>query len=144
MLEATTLYASVNIILYFTLYSDTAHTWGVDRKGATFKENFIKLFIVPSYDGNGQIVRHLTRGYIIFAGERVERPVKLFSIPPAQMGRGIEVKPNGSKVDEIEARIVELHGQGKSYNEIARQVWGSTGGHQTNRIKEIVGKFGGV
>lgn len=144
VLEATTLYASVNVILYFILHTDTAYGWGVDRKGAALKDNFIKLSIVPQYDGQGQIVRSLTRGYIRFAGESVDRPVKLFSIPPVQMGKGIEVKPNGSKVDETEARIVELHAQGLSYNEIARQVWGNSGGHQTNRIKEIVGKFGSV
>lgn len=140
VLEATTLYASVNIILYFILHSDTAHAWGVDRKGAALKGNFIKLFIVPQYDGQGQIVRSLTKGYIRFAGESVDRPVKLFSIPPVQMGKGIEVKPNGSKVEEVEARIRELRQQGASYNEIARQVWGSTGGHQTGKIKEILGE----
>jgi hypothetical protein len=144
VLEATTLYASVNVILYFILHTDTAYGWGVDKKGAALKDNFIKLSIVPQYDGQGQIVRNLTRGYIRFAGESVDRPVKLFLIPPVQMGKGIEVKPNGSKADEIEARIISLHRQGASYNEIARQVWGSTGGYQTNRIKEIVAKFGTV
>ena len=69
ILEATTLYASVNILLYFILHSDTANAWGVDRKGAALKDNFIKLFIIPHYDANGFIVRERTRGYVRFAGE---------------------------------------------------------------------------
>ena len=145
VLEATTLYASVNIILYFILHSDTAHAWGVDRKGAALKDNFIKLFIVPSYDGNGQIVRSLTRGYIRFAGETVERPVKLFSIPPVQMGQAKEVRPKLlTGPDETEARVLALYAADTSFNEIARQVWGSTGGYQTDRIKRILGKHGAV
>ena len=38
VLEATTLYASVNILLYFILHSDTAIAWGVDRKGQRSKK----------------------------------------------------------------------------------------------------------
>lgn len=140
VLEATTLYASVNIILYFILHSDTASAWGVDRKGAALKQNFIKLFLVPQYDGQGLIVRSLTRGYIRFAGESVDRPARLFSTLPVMMGEAIEVRPVISTgPDETEARIIALHEAGNSFNEIARQVFGSTGGHQVNKIKQILG-----
>lgn len=40
-----------------------------------------------------------------------------------------------------EATILHLHEQGESYNEIARQVYGSTGGKQTELIKRIIDKF---
>jgi energy-coupling factor transporter ATP-binding protein EcfA2 len=40
-----------------------------------------------------------------------------------------------------EAYIMRLYNQGESYNEIARQVFGNTGGKQTKRIKEILQKF---
>lgn len=140
VLEAATLYASVNVILYFILHSDTANAWGVDRKGAALKDNFIKLLIVPQYDQNGQIVRSLTRGYIRFAGENVDRPTKLFSTQPLMLGEAIEVKPViSNEPDEQEAQILALHEAGNSFNEIARQVFGSTGGHQVNKIKQILG-----
>jgi uncharacterized integral membrane protein len=145
VLEATTLYASVNIILYFILHSDTAYAWGVDRKGAALKDNFIKLFIVPTYDPNGQVVRSQTRGYIRFAGETVDRPVKLFATPPIPMGEAREVKPKLlAGPDETESKVLALYAARTSYNEIARQVWGSTGGYQTDRIKRILGKYGAV
>lgn len=86
VLEATTLYASVNVLLYFILHSDTANAWGVDRKGAALKDNFVKLFIEPAYDTNGLIVRDRTRGYIRFAGEAVDRPTRLFMTPPHMLG----------------------------------------------------------
>jgi energy-coupling factor transporter ATP-binding protein EcfA2 len=40
-----------------------------------------------------------------------------------------------------ETHIMQLYGQGESFNEIARQVFGNTGGKQTKRIKEILQKF---
>lgn len=40
-----------------------------------------------------------------------------------------------------EAQILTLYEQGKSYNEIARQVFGHTGGKQVGQIKEIITKF---
>ena len=155
VLQATTLYASVNIILYFILHSDTANAWGVDRKGAALKDNFIKLFIVPHYDANGLIVRNKTRGFIKFAGDNSEYPVKLEqSLPRAKPPHGagfngpvsksmesddyinLEVEPNST-----EAHILHLWEQGESFNEIARQVFGHTGGKQTEQIKQIISKF---
>lgn len=40
-----------------------------------------------------------------------------------------------------EARILALHSQGASFNEIARQIYGHTGGKQTEQIKEVLAKF---
>ncbi len=55
--------------------------------------------------------------------------------------------PNGVTVDlnpqpsRTEAQILSLHAQGASYNEIARQVYGHTGGKQTQLIKDVLAKF---
>jgi len=46
--------------------------------------------------------------------------------------------------DANEATILRLHQTGASFNEIARQVFGSTGGHQTNKIKTVLAKFSTV
>jgi hypothetical protein len=50
----------------------------------------------------------------------------------------ISFEPNPS---EQEQKILDLHSAGESYNEIARQVFGSTGGKQTTQIKEVLAKF---
>ena len=48
----------------------------------------------------------------------------------------LEVEPTSA-----EAEILRLHAQGASYSEIARQVYGHTGGKQIKQIKEILAKF---
>lgn len=142
VLEATTLYASVNILLYFILHSDTANAWGVDRKGAALKDNFVKLFIVPQYDAQGLIVRDRTRGYIRFAGEDVDRPARLFAAPPLVLGQAsVYTPPIKMDPNEQEQRILDLHAGGASYNEICRQVYGGAGGKQIQLVKEILAKY---
>ena len=47
-----------------------------------------------------------------------------------------ETDPN-----EQERKILALYRAGESYNEIARQVFGNTGGKQTTQIKEVLAKF---
>lgn len=144
VLEATTLYASVNVILYFILHSDTANAWGVDRKGAALKDNFIKLFIYPQYDGQGQIIRSLTRGYIRFAGESVERPVKLFTTQPISMGQAVELRANPAGPDGTAALILDLKAQGKSNREISQAIWGpgKFGDFYNQKIEQVLSKYG--
>ena len=40
-----------------------------------------------------------------------------------------------------EQQIIELHAAGESLSEIARQVYGSKGGKQVSRIKQVIGQF---
>lgn len=144
VLQATTLYASVNIILYFILHSDTANAWGVDKKGAALKDNFIKLLIIPSYDTNGLIVREKTKGVIKFPGDNVEYPVKLFSYPvnffPAdnsifeQDNLLCEVIPAESKDD----RIIELYREGNTLTGICTQLYGYKNQARLEQIKQVL------
>ncbi|MBN1217432.1 MAG: hypothetical protein JXM69_00770 [Anaerolineae bacterium] len=146
VLQATTLYASVNIILYFILHSDTANAWGVDRKGAALKDNFIKLFIVPHYDANGLIVREKTRGYVKFAGDNQEYPVKLFNTPlvttytpilETEEYINLEVEPTPT-----EAYILNLHGRGYSHARICEHVYGYKSSNKYPEIDRVLAKFG--
>lgn len=153
VLEATTLYASVNVLLYFILHSDTAHAWGVDRKGAALKDNFIKLFIEPHYDASGLIVRERTRGYIRFAGEMVDRPTRLFSSPPPVLGPpavvsrqqmqdiGLQAAEGPS---EQERRILEMAAAGESHARICEAVWGYKSSNKYPEIDSILARFGAV
>lgn len=145
VLEATTLYASVNVLLYFILHSDTASAWGVDRKGAALKDNFVKLFIEPAYDTNGLIVRDRTRGYIRFAGEAVDRPARLFVAPPHTLGQAsIFTPPAVLGPNEQEQKILTLHAAGKSHAEICKEVWGYKSGNRYPEIDAVLAKFGTV
>jgi hypothetical protein len=158
ILEATTLYASVNILLYFILHSDTANAWGVDRKGAALKDNFIKLFLIPHYDTNGLIVRERTRGYIRFAGESVDRPVKLFHIPLPVLGLVQEesqifeiaaiadpMSEDRVKPTEKQQAVLDLWDAGeRSESAIAHQVYHTDGGRQIELVHKTLQKFGRV
>jgi len=81
ILEATTLFASVNIVLLFLIHSDTAPAWGVAKKGAALKDNFLKLYIIPTYDKKGKVIRDLTRAEVKFPGDDNYYPIPLISDP---------------------------------------------------------------
>ncbi|MCB0175806.1 MAG: hypothetical protein KDJ97_35205 [Anaerolineae bacterium] len=145
ILEATTLYASVNIILYFILHSDTGDAWGVGKKGAALKDNFVKLFIQPYYDERGQVIRERTTAYVRFSGETVNRPINLISAPVgAGMNAGalvvdtedytFEVEPVQPTEDEI--RMFEMREANESYRAISQAIWGEgkIGTHYNEQI----------
>lgn len=72
-------------------------------------------------------------------------------MPVALPGAFHSQKPSIIEADEVinlepeptpeEARILGLHKDGASFNEIARQVYGHTGGKQTEQIKDVLAKF---
>jgi len=136
--EATTLYASVNIILYFIIHGDTSFTWGVDKKGAALKDNFIKLFIVPQYNENGKVIRELTKGYIRFAGETVNRPVKLFDSKIVNSELTIENKP----LTEKELKIIEAYKQTGSATGTMKKVFNTRGGRQYKEVIDTLTTYG--
>ena len=51
----------------------------------------------------------------------------------------LEVEPSPT-----EAFVLNLYEQGESISAIARQVFGSKGGNQNQRVKEILAKYEGV
>lgn len=137
VLEATTLYASVNVLLYFILHSDTANAWGVDRKGAALKDNFVKLFIHPVYDANGLIVRNQTSGTVRFSGDSLERPVTLFTAPPEPRGRAVVITPPQPQNDQ-EQTILELTRQGQTKKAICDALGWTAGGKQYQKIEAVL------
>lgn len=143
VLEATTLYASVNVLLYFILHSDTAAAWGVERKGAALKDNVVKLFITPQYDQAGLVIRSQTQGHLRFAGESVDRPVRLFNTPPVEVGRSRVITPpiQAGAPTASEAKILALHRQGASHAKICEQVWGYKSGNKYPEIEAVLAKF---
>lgn len=147
ILEATTLYASVNIILYFILHSDTADAWGVGKKGAALKDNFVKLFIQPYYDERGQIIREKTTAYVRFSGETINRPIMLISTPVASLNANALVLETDDYVNlEVEptpeeAEVIRLHRENFSVSAIAEEVYGHKGGPQNQRVEKVLRKF---
>lgn len=147
ILEATTLYASVNIVLYFILHSDTADAWGVGKKGSALKDNFVKLFIQPYYDERGQVIRERTTAYVRFSGETVNRPITLIGSPVASMSAGALVVDSDDYTFEVEpteeeAEILRLYEAGESYRSITQAVYGKVGKFYNDKVEEVLVKHG--
>ncbi|MCB0212787.1 MAG: hypothetical protein KDJ52_25820, partial [Anaerolineae bacterium] len=144
ILEATTLYASVNIILYFILHSDTADAWGVGKKGAALKDNFVKLFIQPYYDERGQVIPEKTTAYVRFSGETVNRPINLINTPVASINAGALVVDTENYTFEMELvpptedeiKMFEMRQVNESYRTISQEIWGEgkIGTHYNEQI----------
>jgi len=126
--EATTLFASVNIIVYFMIHLDTANAWGVDKIGAALKNNFVKLFIEPGYDENGLIDRRYNKGYLMRPGEtKKDRiPIKLFN--------GMSV----TRLSDQEQIVSSMLASGESRSAIAVRLFGHAGGNQLRDVDKII------
>lgn len=144
IIEATTLYASVNIILYFILHLDTANAWGVGKVGAALHQNFIKLFIEPGYDEAGRVDRTRNAGWLVMPGQakRDKRRVALFSgtgqvllLPDAV------IRPKQEHRDS-NAYFVELVRGGMSRNKASLEAYGRAyAGDIVERGKRLLGEI---
>lgn len=142
IVDATTLYASVNIILYFIIHLDTANAWGVGKIGAALKNNFVKLFIEPGFNEAGIIDRSKNIGYVQMPGQsnKDRQQVPLFGEYALQP---VTVQPDLviHKATDKELEVIRLwqsgeHDEGK----IARMVYGS-GGRQLELARNAIDKF---
>ena len=141
ILKATTLFASVNIILYFMIHLDTANAWGVQKIGAALKNNFVKLLIYPGYNESGLIDRGKNRGYIIRPGETIKdkRQVSLFSGTGSQLLLPDLIIPPQKNSDTL---FVELVTSGKSRNEASLEAYGRRyAGDLVERGKRALGEI---
>jgi DNA segregation ATPase FtsK/SpoIIIE-like protein len=136
-------------------------TWGADEIATALRANLATSVQFFARD------KHQSR-ILLGAGDAAEitRPGQAFAILPGQPGL-IEIQaPDPSSVVEItptrieeedqpvmpdmpdpeptptEARILEMAAGGASYNAIAREVYQSTGGKQTQMIKDTLAKYG--
>lgn len=149
IVDASTLYASVNIILYFIIHLDTAAAWGVDKLGAALKENYIKLRIVPFYQ-QGIIVKELSTGLLTFPGDKVNRPVKLLGsravTQPYQLPENITIIEPDEDVAEVEkeeadAHFVRLVREGESRGQASLRAYGRRyAGDLVTRGKKALGE----
>jgi len=140
ILDATTLYASVNILLYFIIHLDTANAWGVGKVGAALHQNFIKLFIEPGFDERGLIDRSRNAGYILMPGQskKDKRQVALFG------GTGLVpdlILQPGDTQDDLFVRFVKEDGLTK--NEASLKAYGRdyAGTSFVNRCKRLLGEI---
>ena len=142
ILKATTLFASVNIILYFMIHLDTANAWGVHKIGAALKNNFVKLLIYPGYDEAGLIDRNRNRGYIIRPGETIKdkKQVSLFSGTGSQLLLpDLVIQPPNGEAQQI----IEMIDSGISYKDISESIWGTGkyGKFYNEKIDRILSKY---
>lgn len=113
-------------------HSERVKSLGLDGKG-DLKDGF--LFIRLWLEGSE---RRATFDY-----GRGERPCLL----PGKFQAGndapvLEIEAIGeAKPTAQEQQILDLAQDGVSYNEIARQVFGASGGHQVSKIKDVLAKY---
>ena len=147
ILDATTLYASVNIILYFIIHLDTANAWGVHKIGAELKNNFVKLLIYPGYDEAGLIDRSRNKGYLMRPGETIKnkKPIALFGGTGSQLLLpDLVIQPNDPQLIQPttkQATVLSTWDSGEhDIPTIAGQVYGP-GGRQEELVKNTLRKF---
>lgn len=138
IIDATTLYASVNIILYFIIHLDTANAWGVGRVGAALHQNFIKLFIEPGFN-NGMVDRSKNIGWLLYPGQskKDRQRVSLFN----GTGQQILIPDLIQQLTLEESKVSEMLAAGASRSAIARSVFGDDGGNQLKRVDKIIEKL---
>ncbi len=142
IIDATTLYASVNIVLYFIIHLDTANAWGVGKVGAALHQNFYKLFIEPGMNQNGLIDRGLNVGYILYPGQskKDRKRVALFSGTGNQLLLpDLVIQPP----DDETRRIIDMVDSGISYKDISESIWGTGkyGKFYNDKIDRILSKY---
>jgi hypothetical protein len=119
--------------VFVATHSDRAKPLGLEGE-YDLKDGFA---IVRLSIANGQRYATLDTG-------TGEVPVLLPGMYPSQNPPVIETEEMINLEPEPtleEAHILALHAEGASFNEIARQVYGHTGGKQTEQIKEVLAKF---
>jgi len=149
--QASTLFTSANIILYFILHSDTRPAWGVDDKGAALKDAFVKLFVEP-YRINGIVQPGQSRGFITFPNSKERIPVELLP-PPVYSPDKQEPEPESwpeeqlpdpeptqeEQEDELFIRLVR---EGQSRNQASLEAYGrSYAGNLVTRGKQALGEL---
>lgn len=142
ILDATTLYASVNIILYFMIHLDTANAWGVGKVGAALHQNFYKLFIEPGMNEAGLIDRSRNVGYVLYPGQskKDRKRVALFGGTGNQLLLpDLVIQPT---TDEEQA-ILDMVKGGTPYQAISQTIWGEGkfGQFYNKKIDRIVEKY---
>ena len=147
IVDATTLYASVNIILYFIIHLDTANAWGVGKVGAALHQNFYKLFIEPGHDTNGLIDRRLNKGFLIMPGQskKDRQEIGLFNGTGRALLPDLVINPNEVvQASGDDARIIEMIRGGRSYKEVSESVWGmgKFGKFYNDKIDRILARYG--
>lgn len=100
IMTATTLSASVNVVIIFLIHADTRDAWGVGTKGKALTGTFVKLFISPTYTKAGELVKGGASGMVCFNGERVGKPVTLLNTPKPMASNNVTpiVTPTASNV----------------------------------------------
>lgn len=143
ILDATTLYASVNIILYFIIHLDTANAWGVGKVGAALHQNFIKLRIEPGFNEAGLVDRSRNIGWLVMPGMSSRKDwkrVKLFGgLGQPLLLPDLIIQPN----DNRESKIISLIQSGATDKEIAQEIFNKSylSGDNFYKVKELREKY---
>lgn len=125
----------------FTTQTNLAADLGLDGRYRVIR-NFLQL----------EMTNHPDKGFIcnaVIGGYKLgEFPVPPPPPMPPMLSQGYQapslesVEPEIIQPTKQEQEIMDLFEDGKSYNQIARKVYGNVGGEQNKRIKTVLSKYG--
>jgi hypothetical protein len=144
--EAATRMLTAGIVPYFLLQSDSKADYGT-KKGAQLKNNFVHLYLVAPRDTAGNLERAQLKGWLIYAGDRNPHGVNLPTGMPMFGDAEPEIDLAASapaRPTEQEQNILNRFDNGESESAIAAAVFGSKGGPQNAKVRNVLIKFGRV
>lgn len=145
--QALTVYAARGLLLYFVAHSRSKEAFGLTRQGASLKDQMTRLEIIAAYDNNGN-VDHSRKQTVCSIGSGSE-PVPVTGIPGYRPNLDRDCRlalyslaiPVAERViDPQEKTILNMYDAGANISTIAAAVYGSKGGPQNGRVKEVLGK----
>jgi len=146
--QALTVYAARGLLLYFVAHSRAKEAFGLTRQGASLKDQMTRLEIIAAYDNNGN-VDHSRKQVVCSIGSGNE-PVTVTGIPSYRPNLDRDCRlalyslaiPVAERViDPQEQTILNMYDAGANISTIAAAVYGSKGGPQNGRVKEVLGKY---
>lgn len=140
--------ASAKIVVYIIMQSDTVNAFGLKQLGATLKNNFMRLNVIPIPGADGRITPGHSCGKLIYPNTKDAIPVGLMPGRPgcfpdpgvAMIGTStpISVKPPAVPVELSEDdKIKQLIADSKTNYAICKTLGWKPGGSKYERIKAI-------
>lgn len=147
--QALTVCAARGLLLYFVAHSRAKEAFGLTRQGASLKDQMTRLEIIAVYDNNGN-VDHTRKKIVCTIGSNSE-PAPVTGVPGYRpnLDRDCQLAlyslsiPVAERViDPQEKTILNMYDAGDNISTIATVVYGSKGGPQNGKVKEVLGRNG--
>lgn len=146
--QALTAYAARGLLLYFIAHSRAKEAYGLTRQGASLKNQMTRLEIIATYDNKGN-VDHSRKKIVCTIGSNSE-PAPVTGVPGYRPNLdrdcrlalySLAIPVMERAIDPAEKTVIEMTRAGANISTIATAVYGSKGGPQNNKVKDIQAKY---